>query len=465
MSLNRMVPGAGADSLDRSISAPNLRTPVHAPYQQGGSLPFFVLRSLICVFLPLIVAQATIFQVQMLLLHGRVPINTVAVKAVVIILFMAGLLLRSRISNAQIMTVTLIFVSYLILDGLRFHFGLNVDGLDVIQGVNSYYSYVFIAVLALLVPYRISERRVIQIFVVMFIICAIIGLAQFIANSPILPTRSSDGSFGEFGFEDFGTFRPFSLFLGPVTFSLIGVAAAALGFTFWRKHRRMAGGSLFLSGLLVVVICKSRMNYPALMGALGTVLFLTRGPRRKWHRLLPLIWLGLGLGVAAFAFALSTGGGVTNTVTDTSTLTSRLQIWASYIGEFSISDPMGSLFGLGLVENHNVATNATAAPIDNFFLATALHIGAVGLFLCIMLAWSLWREILSAAQETGSPLAIAVAATFSTMLCLGMFQATIEPVSTYFILYAVSQVAMFRRASPQLYADVRNKPLIASARV
>jgi len=452
MSLNPVAPGAGARDLRRGITTANpqaLANPVFndASYARG-SLPFFLLRISISALLPFIIALGAMFQVQMLLLHGHIVANSVDLKLLFMFPFLLGMFLRARFSHRRVVAVTLVFVSFLILDGIRFYFSLNIAGVDVVQGANSYYSYVFLAVLALMVPFRLPERRVIQIFVWTFIACAVVGLAQFIANKPLIPDHSSDGSFEVNGTQAVN-FRPFSLFTDVHHYGMIGVVAASLGFAYWRRRRRVVGLPLLLSGILVTVTAGSREVMPSLVAALGTVALLTHGASRRWHRLLPLLWLGLGVSVVGIGYVLASGGGVTHTLSDTSTLIIRLQNWQTYAAMFGLNDPWGILFGFGLVENHNAATSAVLVPIDNLFLCTTLHIGLVGLALCIALLWTLWREALSAAQETDSALAIAVAAAFSTFLCLGMFQPTAAPACTYFILYAVSQTAMFRRVRDQ----------------
>jgi len=453
-----MAPGAATPDLQRGMNPAGTQTLANPAYEyssdSGGSIPFFFIRWSMYALMPLVIAEGALFQAQMLVLHGRIVANTAVLKAMVIGLLMMGLMIRRRISNAQVLGVTLLFAGYSLLECLRMYFSLNMQFIDIIESFNSYYAILLVAILALMVPLRIPDRMLIYLLLAVFAICALIGLAQFITGSALIPTQSSDGSFQVNGTVGVTTIRPFSLFLDAGMFGILGVVVGALGTAYClKRNKRWLGVPILLGGMVVTAISQSREDFPALLGAILSVVFISRWRTRILKQILPVVWLLLGVVVGFVAYYLSTTGGVTHSVTDTSTFVIRLQNWAYYISSFTVSDPMGIFFGYGIVENHRVSSSASIVPIDNFFLATALHIGVVGIVVVILLAWVLWAEVLRAAEETQSTLSLAVAGSFSTLLCLGMFQPTFEPVAAYYLLFAFSQSAAYRSYPPSELAE------------
>ncbi len=393
--------------------------------------------------LPFVLANAASFQAQMAILGGhRTIVSNGVVKMALLGLILAAFWLRWTIVPTRMMTITLLFVSYLLLDAVRLYFSVGLAISDVLYGYNTYYTIILVNVIALAVPLRFSERRLTRLLVFTFIVCASIGVAQFVTKRPIVPTSNADGSFNVHGLGLF-TSRAFSLFQEPWSFALF--SSFALAFFIVRTRRRkgkLRNYVLLLLAITSVGIAEAREVYVGVVGVIISSLFFTFGKRRNRTRWLPLVWLGLGISVSFFAYYLSQIGGRSHSLSDTGSFTMRLKDWSYYL-HLLTQNGTGVLFGFGIAQTPNAAAASGIVPIDNMYVATIADIGIVGFIIYMLMAWSLWEQVRRVGETRRSDLATAVAAFFSIYLCSTIFMKGLEPFGTVLLLYTLSEASIF----------------------
>jgi hypothetical protein len=159
-------------------------------------------------------------------------------------------------------------------------------------------------------------------------------------------------------------------------------------------------------------------------------------PRSLFAPLLPVAGILLGLAVIAknLLFGAVAGSGVT----DSSSFIARLLEWRYYADVAFSGSFVNMMFGEGIVQSERVATGSSVAPVDNIFLSYPLHIGVVGLLLVLAFYVVIWLDLLAKVKRLNRPIDIAVAALWSSALCLGLYSIDIPAVATYLLLTYIS---------------------------
>jgi O-Antigen ligase len=407
----------------------------------GYSEPFILIRLVVLMILPFVLVDAAISQLQMLLAGGRDPITAAVLKIVLLLSLIAAALLRSKIANPRLMKVTLIFITYLVLDLLYLYFNVGLDLSDILVSYNVYYLIFLIDILALCVPLRISDRTLVWVVIVCFLICAPLGFAQYFTQRPIVPTQSNDDNFKVLVWSTAGGIRAFSLFAAPGSFGIFSSLVASMSVAMSHRQRNwVVTFPLLLMSIFASWISLTRTDLVGLACGLITACVITFSGKKNRAKWLPLLYVPVGILVGVYAFIQSSSGSGTRAITDTSTFTQRLYEWSYYLGSFSMNNWPSLLFGSGLVQSEKVHTNASIIPIDNLYLAITLHIGLIGLAVTMVLFWILWEEIRKKAESRTSYLYIAVAASFSTLWCVGLFQVAWTSLGGLLLLCAVSKI-------------------------
>jgi hypothetical protein len=350
-------------------------------------------------------------------------------------------MLRFRIATSSVVSIGLILSTYLAVDILFLYFSLGISLIDILVSYNVYYLIFFINILALCVPLRISDRLLLRVVIVCFLVCAALGYAQYFTQQPIVPTESGDNNFRVLVWNAVGGIRAFSLFTAPGFFGLFSSLVAAMSIAMCSRRRNwIVAIPLLLTSVFACWISLTRSDLVGLVCALATACAITFSGKRDRARWLPLIYVPIGVLVGIYAFLQSSSGSGTHAITDTSTFTERLYEWGYYIGGLRLDHWQTLLFGSGLVQSERVQTNAAIVPIDNLYLAVTLHIGLIGLVLTMVLFWALWEEVRTRAETRKSYLYTAVASSFSTLWCVGLFSVSATTLGAMMLLYTVSKV-------------------------
>jgi hypothetical protein len=434
------VASAGAFPLPyREIQSPAPLARARHFASVGGeySVPFALIRMAVLTIAPFIQVDAAMYQLEMLATGGGTPITPALLKVAMMGALGIGFLFRGRMSNAPIVNVALTFIAYLVIAALHQYFNLGVDFFDILLAYDSYYLLPLICAFALSVPVKIPDRTLVILSVVLALVCGGLGIAQYVTNSPIVRTSSSDGYFKVLVWSTFGHIRVFSLFTAPATCSAYFCFTASLAVAMSRRKKLLVVAiPLLILSFFMSWASDARTN---IIGtACGVVsawviTYVHKQGRTKW---LPYLWLLVGICVATYAYSRALSGGLsTGAVTDASSFAERFARWSTIIEMFRSTSVFNLLFGYGLVQGGKLDPTGTGGS-DNLYLAYILHIGIVGLCLMMMLFWNLWQVVRKEAETRDSYLATAVAATYSTLLLNAIY--SVSPYGMIFLFFAIS---------------------------
>jgi hypothetical protein len=417
---------------------PNFDTTI--TFTDSFSQPFALIRLFVLALVSFFVVDAGFYQIEMWYTGGRVPITSAILKGTLLAIFLIAVMFRGSITRPGLMKISIVFLGYLILSALYQYFSLGITTINIVSGYNIYYLLFFINILAFCIPLRISDRLLVKLLITLAIPCALLGIAQFVTKSPIVPTGSSDGNFTVPSWSFGGHVKAFSFFDEPadcgIFFSLIASLSVALC-----RYRRYIP---FAFPMLLVSICMcwmagARTEMLGVVAAVLSAAIFSFWGRRNRGRWLPVLWFVSGVPVAFAAYLLSSANGATMRVTDTSSFTMRLQRWSYFLGMFRASTVYNILLGFGLVQNAKLDPTGLSGS-DNMFLANILSIGVIGLAIFLVFLWFIWEDIRTEAETRRSSLYIAVASTFSTVLLLGIYSIVTSYLGAVLLLLSVSKV-------------------------
>lgn len=414
--LARQAPGMTADIEAKGAPLPLSGTPSDHILNVLLKAPVLIL----CLALSV---NGALYQLQMLATGNAAPIPGVVTKiglfGILSIAFLRGAYIRSSLAAP-----TLLFVAYLTIHMVYVHFLIGTPFADILQSYNAYYFGFILAALATIVPLAIPYRYVVAAVVIVFIVCAGLGLAQQITQRPLLPTESSDGNFKVLVWQSATRIRAFSLFIAPGQFALFSAFVAALSTALLLQSRNVIVKAACLVLLMLASACSfvaaTRSEFISLICATVTA-YILASKRWAFSRYLPFLWLMVSVGIAVLALLHLESHGMTFGIDDASTFGDRLYEWKYFSGELRSSSALQILLGLGLVQNSKAQVAEAALPIDNLFLALVLHVGVIGTGLFVALLWKWWDECRKNAQRTRSSMAIAAAAICSTVFGVGLF--------------------------------------------
>jgi len=420
---------------------PSPAASLHHRAAPGGdySAPFALIRLVVLAIAPFILVDAAMYQFQMFVTGGGTPITPAVLKIGLLCAFVAAFLLRGRISNPPVVKIAFVFVAYLVLEALHQYFDLSIDFVDILLGYNAYYLLPLIGVLALSVPVNIPDRLLVGISIALSVICGGLGIAQYLANSPIVPTSSSDG-FRVMVWSSMGHIRVFSLFVAPAACGAFFCFTASLAVAMSRRKRNLIV-AIPLLALSLFVSWASGARTTIISTVCGVasswiITFVSKRDRTKW---LPILWLAGGIIIGVYAYSQTLSGGLsTGLMTDATSFAERFATWSNILEMFRSTSMLNLLVGYGMVQGQRLDPTGTGGS-DNLYLALILHIGVVGLSLMMLLLWHLWQIVRREAETRTSYLTTAVAATYSTLLLAGLFD--ISTFGMFFLLFAISSKA------------------------
>ena len=393
------------------------------------------------------VVNGALQQFEMSVTGGRVPVYPAVLKVCMLGLFPITLLLRGGNYNKNVRAVTfgLLFFGYLLFDVLFLRFYQNYKVSEILLGYNTYFVLSFLAVMALLVPLKIRSGHLSISLGLLAVACASIGLAQYVKNAPILRTASSDKHFAVQVFSSNSYVNSFSLFDVPKAFALYFVFISAFLVAMWRRPRwRPVIVVLLPVSMTMCWVAHARTELVALGWALAASACLAFRKSNWYVRWIPIAASVSGIAVAFVAYAFLSRITGAHSIMNTSSFAARIVDWKYYFSMLQEVGPGRLLFGMGWVENGRLLGTNGPVSIDNIYLSVVLDVGLIGLILYLMLAWTLWEEVLRKLEFGASCLHIAVAATMSTFFLMGIFSNAPGLIVAYFLLYAISDSAETR---------------------
>jgi hypothetical protein len=377
---------------------------------------------------------------QMLLFRGAVPLRSGVVKAALLLVCLAAVAMREgrRAADASgdavmlrrsITLVALLFALYL---------GVHAASLSrfpagyTLLGFNSFYFHLLLAPLLLWSGLRIGEDSVVRAVALLLPGLLLLGAAQAVLGTPLLPVTSADGLFETNAWKFYGHVRAFSLFSSPAAFGGFLLFAALLMLA---AAREAEGGRRALLIALAAAACGglllTRTRAVWLHAAVSVAAALLLPMLRKRRALLTVAPLLVGVLLLA-GLALYQGAGAGHALSGESLL-QRADTWWYAATRWLGADARTALFGSGYFQ-HGGINAAGDLKIDSTWLAAGLQTGVAGLFLLILLQCALWLLLVAKAAERGGIVATAAAVYWISWMALWTLGVATSPFALVFLL-------------------------------
>jgi hypothetical protein len=368
----------------------------------------------------LIVVDAALPQLEMFLTGGQVPVPTSSLKLLLVGAIVVSFSVAPSITLSWFpLRAWILFVTYLVIDIPH----LMTQDLTMFQVLSEYYGYyslILILPAACVLALRIEEASVVRVIKMIFMVCAILGIAQFAFDSPILYTESADGRFSIIAWQFFATggIRAFSLFVYSVNFGLFCSMVGGIGLFSFLQRKNGLDALLFVTAAICCYITLTRVVFLVFCATVFGVVALRFGKTTKAVRSAALLSFLTGIAVAYGGAIGLLGGG--NGIGDTLSLLQRLEQVAYYWGVFSSGTVAQKLLGFGIVQDVNF-NKMSIYPIDNLFMALLLHIGLFGLLAFLFLVWSVWLAITKETRQRMTSLRAGVCGLWVSFGAISLF--------------------------------------------
>jgi hypothetical protein len=370
-------------------------------------------------------------QVQMFLL-GEVPVPEYMVKGLFLVAgLLACLVYRGNQPSGVPRIAWLLCGAYLLLDIAYLTQARGMLLATVLQSYSGYYPLLFIGPILFVFRGSISQRVMLRLTVFLFLICAMIGIIQYLTAQPILYTESADGAFRVDSWYFFDEVRAFSLFSSAMNFGMFCALCGALGVALSRTMP-VRGMLLIAASAAACFTTLTRLSYLLFFCVCTYALVLTYGKKSARGQWQPVVYFFAGLATIATGLSSLVSGG-TNNLQDASSLLQRIGQWTYYADFLIHSSLADQLFGVGIVQNEKILP-LYPMIIDNSPLALILHIGVVGLVLFTVLLVEMWLFLRREALASQQPFAIAAASLWAALACAGTFNIVFTSFGTVFAL-------------------------------
>ncbi len=370
-------------------------------------------------------------QVEMAFLGGNVVIGNASVKGLLLVCLLVISFLNPKLKTDEPFIILWFFLVLFLLFEVGFlSLASDIPLWDILGAYNGDYLLPLIGVPFFLFGGNISEKTAIRVIALIFLICGIVGLAQYLTNEPLLYTESADGSFIVNSWNFAGNTRAFSLFSSALEYGIFCSFCGALGVAL-SKHRRVSGLLLLAASGFACYTTLTRLCYLLFACACvyAFILAFGKGPRRGlWQ---PVLFFVLGIATILAGMRSLTQGNPSG-LQDVSSLLDRIEEWTYGYQLLSQASLSHQLFGMGITQNAKFSDMPLL--IDNAPLALSLHIGLVGLFLFTIYFMFVWLYLRREAIARQQPFIIAAASLWSTLLCAGTFNLIFSSFGAVFVL-------------------------------
>jgi hypothetical protein len=329
-------------------------------------------------------------QFQMSLLGGQIVFGNSLIKAALLVAVVLGCVIHPRVKIAAFpLSAWLLCIGFLIVEIIYLTGARGMSPGDVLLSYYDYYFLLLIGPALLIFNGAVSERVLIRCSIFIFIVCASVAAAQYLTSSPLLYTKSVDGSFEVASWEFFGDVRAFSLFGSALEFGIFCAFSGALGIALIRTMP-IKGSLLFIASGLASYTTLTRLCYLMFIFACIYSLLLTYGKKPSRGRWYPLLYLALGILTVLYGLNSFASGGTSSNLQSAVSTIDRINQWTYYYYFLSNSTFVQLMLGSGIVQIDSVLPHYPMV-IDNTPLAIILHLGLIGLtFFGFLITAKLW---------------------------------------------------------------------------
>ena len=382
-------------------------------------------------------ADGILPQLQILLLHGRMILPTPLGRIPLLLLLLLTFLAYGAEFPRMLLLPYILFASYLTLDWfyLLIFKGYYAHPIYGLATFNNYYSFFLFLPFAFSLAGTISTHTLYKTIGLVSIPIILLGIAQYLLNTPIIPIESIDKHFSEQSIFFYSHhIRAFSLFSSGLLFGtfcnlILAIATASL----LRSHgrERVFSASLVLLAFSGSAASLTRSNLVQAFLVLVSVGVLRYASIRRPSKniFLPFGILGLSMALILLAPIIHGvtkiwGKGSTHSdigltdYTSNDSLQIRYDHWRDLVLGH-IKTPADAFLGSGLVQSYH-SPFSTRQFIDNSYLATILNAGTIGLSLLMIILTSIWIYFYKRAQRSEDGFSTGMAAFTATWPFYGL---------------------------------------------
>jgi hypothetical protein len=329
------------------------------------------------------------------------------------------MLLKGRLRSNPLLPITLFLAGYLPLEAIFLHFYQGLSFAAIRSSLDCFL-FLVVAGVASLVPIELKSRQILIFLFVLTIACLIISFAQFVTNTPVVRTDSSDLTFHVQSYQFIDQTRAFSLFANGldagVFYSFMGGIASSFCL---RRRTRKAGLILFLLCAFGCYATYTRLAMVGFVVSCFSVVVLSKKGLMKFSLLLPLLSLFCALLIVVQGLRTAGGAGRKD-LANASSLDQRIVAWGMYGGKFLAGSPTDILFGIGQgpytpFSAPDRLENAAPIPVDNSYLLILLGSGILGLGIAGVSYWCFWNVLRKRALASDGHLVKGIAGIFATV--------------------------------------------------
>ena len=236
-----------------------------------------------------------IFAVLTLIVNGALPQVEMAVtggsllfmpRQLTLLILALGsmLLLKGRFQHSSLLPLTLVLACYFLVESLFLHFVKDISYPAIRTSLEC---FIFLALVgaASAVPLQIKSRHILAFLIAITVACLVVSAAQFITNTPVVRTESSDSNFHVQSYQFVDQTRGFSLFTNGLEAGLFYsfMGGIATSFSLRRRSRRVG----FILLPLCAFGCYVTYTRLAIVGFIVTFIAVFVLSRRGFSRLKP----------------------------------------------------------------------------------------------------------------------------------------------------------------------------------
>ncbi|MED3664708.1 hypothetical protein P4474_09405 [Geobacillus stearothermophilus] len=397
--------------------------------------------------------DALFVQIQMVFTNGDIILPKIFLKGLLLIISLICMIFvkEIRVRHRNFIICWFIFLLYLIVNLIyMINKETNYSIGYLLFSYNAYYFFIIIAPLILFFENTISPKNISKIFFVTVIPLAILGVAQFILNEPLVRVTSNDGYFKILSYDYYGNIRSFSLFSSGFSFGQFLVIVECLIISIILRRKKISLIFFFLLIVFTIYTTLTRNVFIEFLLATFNILILNFFVHKKIFKaiavVLPLFW-GCIFIVLIFSYqkvlSFLYGLGISELLLKQDSFLYRLGSSKEFIQHFSDLDLMEQLFGLGIIQ-HDRFENTQSFLIDNGLLAVVGHIGLIGLFLLLAIYFNIWFYMINR-DYNKSILDTAFIGFFSTFFATNLFNINLEIYVLLFFLFILSDSENFMK--------------------
>ncbi len=381
-------------------------------------------------FITFVPKLLVIFAALTLVVSGALPQSEMAVTGgyilftprqltIFAISFITILLLKGRFQSSPLLPLVIVLTVYCSFEAMFLHFFQGLSYAEIRSSLD-YCFFLLMAVAASVMPLQIKPRRILVFLFVLGFACLALSAAQFLTNSPVVPTESSDGTFRVLSYEFFDQTRCFSFFANGLQAGVFYSFMGGLSITFClRRGTKIFGFVLLSLSAFACYATYTRLTMISFILSTIAVFLMSKKGTTKYTQLLPVFSLFCALLIVVQGLRSSAGAG-RNDLANSSSLNQRVLDWGIYTAKFLAGSPTDILFGTGQgpyvpFGAPDRPDTASSIPVDNAYLLVPLGSGLLGLVVLGVVYWRLWLFLHKRAIESKGHLLKGIAGIISTV--------------------------------------------------